>query len=64
MSLAVSFPFVERCADCERDLVHCHGSAQLHVDGRGECIELDGCRLPPEAHLFVVSCHELDCAVC
>lgn len=61
MSLAVSIQVVERCAECEGSVAHCHGVALVHVDGRSDCLDLDGCALPAEAHLFALSCEEPGC---
>jgi hypothetical protein len=52
---------IEACAECRRDLEHCHGTAIVHCDGAGDCTEDPGCRLGIEQHLFSISCSEVDC---
>lgn len=52
---------VECCAETE--LLHCHGTCVLHVDGSAECTEL-GCLAPPDGHASVITCAELEGPCC
>lgn len=48
---------VECCARSE--LLHCHGTCIVHVDGTAECTEL-GCTAPPDGHASLVTCAEVE----
>ena len=53
---------IETCVECDQDLEHCHGTAIVHVDGAADCSDDPDCRLAAELHLFMVSCHEVECS--
>jgi len=51
------------CWECYEDLVHCHGTAIVHLDVI-ECTEHVDCRVGGELHHFVWTCDTPDCASC
>ena len=53
---------IEACVECHQDLEHCHGTAIVHVDGTADCSDDPDCRAGAELHLFLLSCHEVECS--
>lgn len=51
------------CRLCAEGLLHCHGTAVLHVSEFWECSEA-GCVLEFELHEITVSCREVDPRCC
>ncbi len=52
-----------RCVDCERGLDHCHAVWIRHLDGHEECV-VASCHLADDAHVFIVSCTDVDPGCC
>ena len=56
-------PEVDSCVDCASDAEHCHAVWVRHPDGHGECLAVR-CRVGEDAHLYVITCVEVDDACC
>jgi hypothetical protein len=44
------------CAQCARDLDHCHGTLVVHIDGDVECTEPGCFDVDRVRHAFAVDC--------